>query len=292
MNQTEAYYFLKYNKRITFQELKEIFMELPIGYFRNLKYDMIFPIYQSIPEIQEMINNGFTFEDITYFLHFDLPAEHKYCPVCGKELHVVRLSHGYHKTCSKECGTKIGTKQRSATCLARYGKKSNLEVANEERNKKRKKKEVKVFPILESHRQVKEGLSEVEELKNFIKNELKLELGDPIEMLPEYYSDIFIQEKKLVIEFVRKPILMDVLYFRIRDTGNRVYLIDLSKFDGNLEKVKNNIVNFVSGTEFYGRPSNLIISCYDNYKLEPYIRSNQYRITGITENKEFILTKM
>ena len=56
----------------------------------------------------------FGFEDVFYHVSYEIELSHKFCPICGKKLHIVKkevrdineVSAGYQVACSRSCITK------------------------------------------------------------------------------------------------------------------------------------------------------------------------------------------
>lgn len=94
-------------------------------YFKNLGKRYKFSDIQLILDanqhiVQQLESEHYTIDDILFAIKRQIPLEHHYCPVCGKEIHVYGKLR-YPKTCSVSCGNKHSQKLRIKLSLERYG---------------------------------------------------------------------------------------------------------------------------------------------------------------------------
>lgn len=91
-------------------------------YFR--KYSLP-NILSKCPETKYLLDCGLGLKDIKCHLYYDLELTPKYCPVCGKLMHIGG-SFGYYDTCSTRCHAIYTLDERKGTCLKVYGKDNPL----------------------------------------------------------------------------------------------------------------------------------------------------------------------
>ena len=90
---------------------------------RVLQKNICDKIFNSNKILKKFIEEGLTYQDIKRCLLYNEEIKHRFCEICGKEIHCIKLKTGFRKTCSIKCGAILASKTKEENNLKKFGVK-------------------------------------------------------------------------------------------------------------------------------------------------------------------------